>query len=496
MNQTLNLLTLTLGSIQIIDILIAIGLYLVYKRNTDYLIVTFIWVGMCLFFTGDHLLGDLGTSHIYLSYSFTALSGIGMGLLVSRHYQVKASLKKFIYIFLICFSLSILLKTIGITNFTLLAFVLSIGVTYPVFHSVYFAFKNLKNNPKVKSSAIDYAYLTIILIWGIHFLDYPFLRPLSNLEFSVFGFSFALLITYLTSILFPVIINRKIHLNFNEQLEDKLIAKTKELQNAQKQMIAKEKLATLGSLSAGIAHEIKNPLNIIKNGTSIINKFCERDLHDYQLQIDEVKNQDLLVKIKSDSERIQSVSRLIDKNVERADNIIRSMLTHSRTGKSILTKEDLNKIITDSLDLIISSSKAKYNFNVQSEFQLVAVNLINVYASDLGRALINIFDNAFYAMNEKKTDLSIKDYKPLIQISTQDLEEFIVIKIKDNGIGIPKDEIQEILNPFYTTKPSGDGTGLGLSMVNDVMKLHKGDIQIDSEIGQYTEFTLKLLKSL
>lgn len=496
MNQTLNLLTLTLGSIQIIDILIAIGLYLVYKRNTDYLIVTGIWVGMCLFFTGDHLLGDLGTNHIYLSYSFTALSGIGMGLLVSRHYFVKLSLKRFVFIFFICYSVSLLLKGVGVTNFTLLAFIVSIGVTYPVFHSVYFAFKNLKNNPKVKSTAIDYVYLAIILTWGIHFLDYPFLRPLSNLEFSIFGFSFALLITYLTSILFPVVINRKIYLNFNEQLEDKLISKTKELQNAQKQMIAKEKLATLGSLSAGIAHEIKNPLNIIKNGSNIINKFCERDLHEYQQQIDEDKNQELFIKIKSDSERIQSVSRLIDKNVQRADNIIRSMLTHSRTGKSVLTKEDLKKIITDSLGLVISSSKAKYNFNVQCEFQLVAENIINVYASDLGRAFINIFDNAFYAMNEKKAEILIKDYKPLIEISTQELEEYIVIKIKDNGTGIPKDEIGEILNPFFTTKPSGDGTGLGLSMVNDVMKLHKGDIQIDSEVGQYTEFTLKLLKSL
>lgn len=492
MAETLNLLTLILGSIQVIDILIAIGLYFAYERNSDYLAVMAIWIGMCVFFILDNLLGSISLSHIYLSYAFAGITGISMGEIVSRHYKVDYCWKKSLFYFTLLYLLSLFLKFLGVESFLTLSLIVSLGIVYPVISAVIRAFKKLQYNQKNKS-VIDYVFLLTIFVWGLHFLDYPFLRPKENLEFSIFGFSFALIITYLTSILLPVVVNRRIHINLHLTLEEKLKAKTFELNKAQKQMIAREKLASLGSLAAGIAHEIKNPLNIIKNGAYLINKYINQDLKNYHVLLEENRTSELNDLFIKDIEKLESVSKLVDRNVIRADNIVKSMLLQSRTGKSVKSKEDINKVIMDSLDFVIESTKTKYSFKVQTEVSLVGHEHINLYPQDFSRALINVIDNALYAMNEK---YSKNHYIPKIEIRTFIDDEFIIVEIKDNGPGIPEEIMDDILNPFFTTKPAGEGTGLGLSMVFDVVKLHEGHIDFSSVYGESTTMRIRINRDL
>ncbi|MAX66820.1 MAG: hypothetical protein CME66_07765 [Halobacteriovoraceae bacterium] len=340
---------------------------------------------------------------------------------------------------------------------------------------------------------MDYVFLLTVLIWGIHYLDYPFLRPLENLKFSIFGFSFALLLTYLTSIILPVVINRRIYLYLNDTLEEKLQAKSLELKKAQEHMVAKEKLASLGALSAGIAHEIKNPLNIIKSSTYVIRKFYTNELPIFQDLANQNKCQELTEKINSSTKRLKTVSELIDTNVNRADNIIQSMLAQSRGSKSQLVLSDMNKLIKENINFVIDSTRRKYAVNIKVDYNFMANEKVNLYYEDFGRMIINIVDNALYAMAKK-------DYKseeaPLLEVGTYDDGDFFYLSIKDNGTGIPEDLKHDILNPFYTTKPVGEGTGLGLSIVYDVVKLHEGTLEIDSKESQYTLFKMSFSKKI
>lgn len=490
MENTLHLLTLILGAIQIIDIAISLGLYFAYGKNQDYLAVLAIWVGNCGMFIGDNLLGPLSLNHIYFSYSYVGITGIAMAELVSKHYNIPFKIYAHSILFMGCFAFSVLLRILGVTNFTVLAFVMSIGIVYPVLSNTFLAFKKLMQRHQKERSAMDFVFLFTVAIWGLHFLDYPFLRPMDDIRFSIFGFSFAIVITYLTSVLLPVVVNRRIHLDLNNLMAKKLGQKSDELNSAYEQIIAKERLASLGTLSAGIAHEIKNPLNIIKNGAFLIQKFVQRNLRKYP-NIEDQK--ELSETIEKDIEKLEDIALLIDKNVQRADSIVKNILNQSRTGESVLTQDQINKILTESLDYVFASHQQKFSFYIQTKFDLSGMDLHYFYAQDLSRAFINIFDNAFYAMNTK---LGKKKFQPALEIRSFYEDNYIVVKIKDNGIGILDKDKKQILNPFYTTKPSGEGTGIGLAMVSDVVKMHDGSLEINSVPGEYSEFILRISKDL
>lgn len=259
-----------------------------------------------------------------------------------------------------------------------------------------------------------------------------------------------------------------------EELEKAL----EELQATQAQLIQSEKMASLGELTAGIAHEIQNPLNFVNNFSEV-----SREL------IDEM-NQELE---KGDLEEVKAIAIDIKQNLEkihhhgsRADNIVKGMLLHSRTSMGEKTLTDINVLADEYLRLSYHGLRAKdKTFNADFKADLQA-NLpsVNVVPQDIGRVLLNLVNNAFYAVNEQRKKAENPEYKPFVSVSTSinDKGNKIIIKVADNGPGIPKQMKDKIFQPFFTTKPTGQGTGLGLSLSYDIVKAHGGELKVESPL--------------
>ena len=258
------------------------------------------------------------------------------------------------------------------------------------------------------------------------------------------------------------------------------------LRKTQRQLIQSEKMASLGELTAGIAHEIQNPLNFVNN-------FSEVSIE----LLDELKgeakagNNGDVVSIADDlTQNLQKINH----HGKRADFIVKGMLQHSRTGTGEKQLTNLNVIADEFLKLSFHGLRAKdkgFNAEIKTDFDN---NLprVNVVQQDIGRVLLNLFNNAFYAVNQKAMQAG-KDYKPEVSVTTSAAGGKIIVKVKDNGGGIPDAIKDKIMQPFFTTKPTGDGTGLGLSLSYDiVVKGHEGNIEMNTLQGEYTEFIIYL----
>ena len=279
----------------------------------------------------------------------------------------------------------------------------------------------------------------------------------------------------------------------NETLEQQVKERTaslnqslEELKATQSQLIQSEKMASLGELTAGIAHEIQNPLNFVNNFSEVSTEL-----------IDEM-NEELE---KGDLEEAKAISNDIKQNLEkinhhgkRADGIVKGMLQHSRknTGEKELT--DINKLADEYFRLAYHGLRAKdKSFNAQLETDYDdSIKTVNMIPQDIGRVILNLITNAFYAVDEKKSNSESIDFKPTVSVSTKKLKDTIEIIIKDNGNGIPKDILDKIFQPFFTTKPTGKGTGLGLSMSYDIIRAHNGKLQVESNDKEGTIFTVSL----
>ncbi|MGB4773332.1 MAG: ATP-binding protein [Chitinophagaceae bacterium] len=254
------------------------------------------------------------------------------------------------------------------------------------------------------------------------------------------------------------------------------------LKSTQKQLIQQEKMASLGELTAGIAHEIQNPLNFINNFSDLNKELIE----EVKAEPDETERNKILDDIDANLDKVLFHGK-------RADSIVKSMLqhSHSKTGDKELT--DINALADEYLRLSFHGLRAK-DKNFQSDFSMnadPAVGQINIVRQDISRVLLNIINNAFYAVHDK-AQKSGESYKPLVSVGTKKLANKVVITIEDNGDGIPENIIHKIFQPFFTTKPTGQGTGLGLSMSYDIVKSQGGDIQVSSEPGKGTTFTIQL----
>jgi signal transduction histidine kinase len=264
-----------------------------------------------------------------------------------------------------------------------------------------------------------------------------------------------------------------------------------ELRTAQDRLVQTEKLASLGQLTAGIAHEIKNPLNFVNNFSALSTEL-----------IDELN--DVLKPATLDSktrEEVDELTHMLKGNLEkvvqhgkRADSIVKNMLLHSREGSGERRPADINAIVEESLNLAYHGARAeKSGFNITLQRDLdPAAGMIDLYPQEITRVLLNLISNGFYAATKRK-ELDAKGVEPTLSATTKDLGSKVEIRIRDNGIGIPLDVKEKMFNPFFTTKPAGEGTGLGLSMSHDIIvKQHGGKIDVDTQPGAFTEFIITL----
>ncbi len=269
-----------------------------------------------------------------------------------------------------------------------------------------------------------------------------------------------------------------------------------ELKAAQDQLIHSEKMASLGELTAGIAHEIQNPLNFVNNFSELSVELAEElKLEIEKLEIpekDRVLVQDLLSDLTQNQEKINHHGK-------RAANIVTGMLQHARSSTGAKEPTDLNALADEYLRLSYHGLRAKdksFNAKMETDFD-PAIGKIEVVPQDLGRVLLNLINNAFYAVHQKNKQLSegqlSESYSPTVTVSTKQLKKAIEIRIRDNGTGIPDSLKAKIFQPFFTTKPTGQGTGLGLSLAYDIVtKGHGGTMEVETKEGEGTTFIIQL----
>ena len=258
-----------------------------------------------------------------------------------------------------------------------------------------------------------------------------------------------------------------------------------ELKLTQRQLITAEKMASLGELTAGIAHEIQNPLNFVNN-FSEVNRELLAEMND---EIDK-ENYD---EVKALAKDITGNEEKINHHGKRADAIVKGMLQHSRSSSGIKEPTDINVLADEYLRLAYHGLRAKdksFNATMITDFD-TTIGMIHVIPQDMGRVILNLITNAFYVVDEKKKQIG-GDYEPTVSVSTKKMGDIVEVKVKDNGNGIPQKVIDKIFQPFFTTKPTGQGTGLGLSLSYDIVKAHGGELKVETKDGEGTMFLILL----
>ncbi len=260
-----------------------------------------------------------------------------------------------------------------------------------------------------------------------------------------------------------------------------------ELKTTQSQLIQSEKVASLGELTAGIAHEIQNPLNFVNNFSEVNTELID-ELEDELAKgnLEEVK---LLAK------DIKENEQKINHHGKRADGIVKGMLQHSRNSNGIKEPTDINVLADEYLRLAYHGLRAKdksFNAKFETDFD-ETIGKINVVSQDMGRVILNLITNAFYSVAEKQKSQAVSGYEPTVKVTTKKVGDKVEIRVKDNGNGIPKSALDKIYQPFFTTKPTGQGTGLGLSMSYDIVtKSHDGELKVETKENEGTEFIIIL----
>ena len=277
-----------------------------------------------------------------------------------------------------------------------------------------------------------------------------------------------------------------------QQRTQELARSIEDLRTAQDRLIQTEKLASLGQLTAGIAHEIKNPLNFVNNFSAVSVELIDELREALQgMQIDNKQRAGV-------NEIAGMLQGNLDKVVQhgkRADAIVKNMLLHSRQGSGEHRPVNINALVEESLNLAYHGARAeKQGFNITLERSFdAAAGEVDLFPQEITRVLLNLISNGFYAATKRKADPNGGDYEPALVAATKSLGDSVEIRIRDNGTGIPPEVKEKLFNPFFTTKPAGEGTGLGLSISHDiVVKQHGGSIEVDTQPGEFTEFRIIL----
>jgi len=270
-----------------------------------------------------------------------------------------------------------------------------------------------------------------------------------------------------------------------------------ELKAAQSQLIQAEKMASLGELTAGIAHEIQNPLNFVNNFSEVNTELIE----EMKTELRAGNNEDAIAIANDIAENEQKINH----HGKRADAIVKGMLQHSRSSSGVKEPTDINALADEYLRLAYHGLRAKdksFNATLKMDFD-ESIGKIDIIPQDIGRVILNLITNAFYAVNEKKQQLAkdltgfenlsgLNGYEPTVSVSTRRTNDKVEVFVKDNGNGIPQKVLDKIFQPFFTTKPTGEGTGLGLSLAYDIVKAHGGELKVETKEGEGSEFIIQL----
>ncbi len=258
-----------------------------------------------------------------------------------------------------------------------------------------------------------------------------------------------------------------------------------ELKSTQSQLIQSEKMASLGELTAGIAHEIQNPLNFVNNFSDVNKELLE--------ELIEEANKGNIDEVKAIAGDVISNEEKINHHGKRADSIVKGMLQHSRSSSATKEPTDINALADEYLRLSYHGLRAKdksFNATIKTDFD-ESLEKINIIPQDIGRLILNLLNNAFYAVNEKQKRM-LPGYDPVVSVSTKKLKYTVEISVHDNGNGIPQKVLDKIFQPFFTTKPTGQGTGLGLSLSYDIVKAHGGEIKAETKEGEGSIFIIQI----
>jgi two-component system NtrC family sensor kinase len=267
------------------------------------------------------------------------------------------------------------------------------------------------------------------------------------------------------------------------QQKSKIEETLRVLKATQSQLIQSEKMASLGELTAGIAHEIQNPLNFVNNFSEVNKELLSEMKEEIEKgNLEEAKS--LAINVIDNQEKI-------NEHGKRADAIVKGMLQHSKSSSGIKESTNINKLAEEYLKLAYHGLRAKdktFNVTLKTDFD-ERIGSLNVIPQDIGRVMLNLLNNAFYAVHEK-TKHTVGEFEPLVQVSTKISGDKVLISVKDNGNGIPQSIVDKIFQPFFTTKPTGQGTGLGLSLSYDIVKAHGGELRVETKESEGSEFIL------
>ena len=326
-----------------------------------------------------------------------------------------------------------------------------------------------------------YLYIAVVLAGGTWELLHP--TPIPQLPATVITLFFTSNLITICVIIYLLIDS---FLKSREELQRELQRSLDHLKTTQTQLIQAEKMASLGELTAGIAHEIQNPLNFVNNFSDISAEL----LDEMEVELN-----------KGDFDEARLISADLKQNLQkitfhgqRASSIVRGMLEHCRTSTGEKQPTDLNALADEYLRLAYHGLRAKdksFNAELKTDFD-PRLGSVNVVSQDLGRVLLNLFNNAFYAV-QQRANQGKTGYQPTVSVSTKHQNGRVEIRVSDNGTGMPEAVKQKIFQPFFTTKPTGQGTGLGLSLAYDIItKGHGGTLSVESQEGEKTEFVVRL----
>ena len=269
-----------------------------------------------------------------------------------------------------------------------------------------------------------------------------------------------------------------------------------EKKRLRQELTVQDKLASLGAVTAGIAHEIKDPLNLVTSFAQISSDLVDDQRQRIERLAGRIGEADLDV-LREMSDDLASNLGKIREHGARANHIIHSMLAHSRGQKGERESTDLNALVREFVNLAFHGIRAQdhiFQTAIEAEYE-PAVGMVSVFPLDLSRVVLNVASNAFYAL-QRKSEQQIEGYQPVLRVTTRSLPEGVEIRFRDNGTGIPKDLRDRVFDPFFTTKPNGEGTGLGLSISHEIVVLeHRGEMRVETQEGEFTEFVITLPRS-